>query len=137
MHRGAPRGRRTIVVRLVELICHTVKMSYEILRHVPFPYPGGRFPAALGAVVQRTVLQGAEPARVVVHDDEGDWLVSDGINDPNGNSALVYIAHLAEADPSIQELAGMPERKVAWRNHVDEPWTIEDHSYPDEQCDEA
>jgi hypothetical protein len=50
---------------------------------VPFPFPDGQFPSELGAVIQRTVLDGTEPARVVIHADEGGWLVGDGVNDPN------------------------------------------------------
>jgi len=58
-------------------------------RDVPFPFPDGRFPASLGAVVQRTVASGELPALVVIHDDENDWLVGDGVNDPDADSASI------------------------------------------------
>ena len=37
-----------------------------MFQHLPFPFEGGRFPSSLGAVVQRTVLSGEQPAREVV-----------------------------------------------------------------------
>jgi hypothetical protein len=41
-------------------------------RHINFPLPEGRFPTALGAVIQRTVLDGLLPARYVAHTLEND-----------------------------------------------------------------
>lgn len=52
-------------------------------QHLPFPYEGDELPAELGAVVQRTVLDGVEPAREVIHTPEGSWCVGDGTHDPN------------------------------------------------------
>jgi hypothetical protein len=110
-------------------------MADEVVSGVPWPYPGGRFPDALGAVVQRTVLDGEEPARAVVHDSDDDWLVSDGVNDPNlpGAAVLVCIRHLADADPTLAALADMPPGTVARRADRDDPWTFEVHAYPDDE----
>ena len=84
-------------------------------------------------IVQRTVLDGQEPARSVVHDAYGDWLASDGVSDPNVHDAsiLVCMHHLVERDPSIEPLATMPPGTVAWRNNADDPWTFEKHAYED------
>jgi hypothetical protein len=54
----------------------------EMFQRLPFPFDGDEFPAALGAVIQRTVLDGSEPAREVIHTPDGSWLVGDGISDP-------------------------------------------------------
>jgi hypothetical protein len=62
----------------------------EVFQHLPFPFEGGVFPEKLGAVVQRTVLDGHEPAREVVHADDGSWLVGDGVNDPNPPGASAW-----------------------------------------------
>jgi len=51
----------------------------EMFQHMPFPFPDGRFPDSLGAVVQRTVLSGDFPAREVVHTPDGSWLIGDGV----------------------------------------------------------
>ena len=77
--------------------------SNEMFRELPFPYPGGVFPKQLGAVVQKTVLSGEEPARLVIHTQDNSWLVGDGINDPNEPGACVatHIWHVIEKDRSV------------------------------------
>ncbi len=109
-------------------------MSGHILRNVDFPFPDARFPDLLGAVVQRTVLTGEEPARVVIHDEHNDWLVGDGVNDPNlpGASVLACISHLAEDDAAVAGLATMPIGHAATRESPDKPWTITPHEWPDD-----
>ncbi|MGC5054710.1 hypothetical protein ACLQ2S_25030 [Micromonospora sp. DT48] len=106
-------------------------MTHEVVRGVAWPYPGNRFPQHLGVIVQRTVLEGTEPARSVVHDAEGDWLVSDDVNDPNGNAVLVCMEHLVAADGTIAELAAMPPGTEAWRPNPGEPWRLQQHTYTD------
>ncbi|TDW71096.1 hypothetical protein EV653_5168 [Kribbella pratensis] len=54
----------------------------EMIRHLPFPFDDQGFPNTLGAVVQKTVLSGEQPAREVIHAPDGSWLVGDGVNDP-------------------------------------------------------
>jgi hypothetical protein len=109
-------------------------VGVEIVRGIAWPYPDGRFPEALGVVVQRTVLEGREPARAVVHDADGDWLASDQVNDPNepGAAVLVCMRHLVDDDPSLGELATMPPGTVAWRAGHGDAWTFDEHRYPDE-----
>ncbi|HEX5996515.1 MAG TPA: hypothetical protein VFY84_15350 [Jiangellales bacterium] len=109
-------------------------MSAEGFRHVAFPFEGDRFPPHLGAVVQRTVLTGQEPARVVIHDEDNDWLISDGVNDPNlgGASVVACISHIAAADPAVAALATLPLGHVAERDEQHLPWTISVHAWPDE-----
>jgi len=74
--------------------------DHEVFRHLPFPFKDARFPAELGAVVQRTVLDGAEPVRVVIHTDDGSWLVGDGVNDPSLPGAVLVsgMIHVVERD---------------------------------------
>ena len=50
----------------------------EMFRHLPFPFENERFPIKLGAVVQKSVLTGEQPAREVIHAPDGSWLVGDG-----------------------------------------------------------
>lgn len=100
--------------------------TQNMLRQVPWPFEEGRFPALLGAVVQRTVLSGAEPVRLVLHDDEGDWCVGDGINDPNEPDACVatHMSHVVEHDPAVAELATMPPGNKATRSTAGGPWVL-------------
>ncbi len=50
----------------------------EMIRHLRFPSPGGSFPAELAAVIQRTLLDGPEPAREDIHGAENSWMVGPG-----------------------------------------------------------
>lgn len=97
-----------------------------MFRQLPFPFRDGRFPDELGAVVQRTVLSGALPAREVVHAPDGSWLVGDGVNDPNlpGASVATHMSHAVERNSSIAELATMPPGHLASRSGPGEAWTV-------------
>jgi hypothetical protein len=48
----------------------------EMIRYLPFPFPRGSFPAELGAVIQRTVLDRRELAREVIHSAENSWMAA-------------------------------------------------------------
>lgn len=100
--------------------------SQEMFRHLPFPFEDERFPAGLGAVVQKTVLTGEQPAREVVHTPDGSWLVGDGVNEPNtpGTSVATHIAHVIALNSSIATLASMPPAHIAERSGPGEPWRI-------------
>lgn len=106
----------------------------ELLRDLPHPFPEDRFPAGLGAVVQRTVAGGELPALVVIHDMDNDWLVGDGVNDPNSYEAsgLYHLRHIVDADPTLEETATLPLGHIAWRGSRDEPWTVEEFQYPED-----
>ncbi|MGW4222919.1 hypothetical protein ACWEG1_05625 [Streptomyces bauhiniae] len=87
------------------------------------------------AIVQKTVSEGRFPALVVVHDDEGDWLVGDDTHDPNetGASHLVHLAHVLAHDPSLAALADLPLGHVATRHSAGDPWIIGTWSYEEEE----
>ena len=106
-----------------------------MVQHLPFPFPDGRFPAELGAVVQRTVLDGDEPAREVVHTADGSWLVSDGVHDPNepGAAVATHIWHAIERNSSIAQLATLPPGHVATRTDPGHGWVVAQHEWPDDQ----
>jgi hypothetical protein len=50
----------------------------EMVQRLPFLVEGDEFPAGLGAVIQRTVLDGSEPARVGIHTPDWLWLLAGG-----------------------------------------------------------
>ncbi|MGW4644682.1 hypothetical protein ACWEN6_39665 [Sphaerisporangium sp. NPDC004334] len=105
----------------------------EVTRHHVHPFNDARFPADLGAVVNRQVAGGQVPALVVIHDDEGDWSVGDGETDGDvGNSIVLHISHVDAQDPTPGETAMLPAGHVAWRPSASNPWIIEPWAYPDE-----
>ncbi|MFE6747345.1 hypothetical protein ACFVGM_15935 [Kitasatospora purpeofusca] len=108
---------------------------HPVVQHAPFPFPDGRFPRNLGAVVQRTVAEGHLPALVVIHDDEGDWLIGDGVNDPNlpDASGIYCISCIAEHDPSVSETADLQPGSAAHRDGPGLPWTVRPFSYEDDE----
>jgi hypothetical protein len=95
-------------------------------RHVDFPFPDDRFPGELGAVIQRTVLEGRLPARYVAHADDNSWMVGDDVNDPNvdGASCAAHIRHVVDLDPTLEALATLAPGFQA-RRSGQEPWVIE------------
>src|SRR5687768_14557825 len=101
---------------------HRVDNGLEMFQHLPFPFEEDRFPNELGAVVQRTVLSGDQPAREVIHAPDGSWLVGDGVNDPNppGSSIATHMAHAIERNSSIAQLANMPPGRIAQRSEAGE-----------------
>lgn len=105
----------------------SVSEPAEVFRRLPFPFEGGVFPEALGAVVQLTVLHGIEPAREVVHAHDGSWLVGDGVNDPNvdGACTVTHIWHAIERNSSIGELATMAPGTMARRDGPGSEWRTE------------
>lgn len=87
----------------------------------------------LAGVVQRTVVRGELPARVVVHDDEGDWLIGDGVNDPNeeGACGIFHFTHIVRMDPSLMEVLDIPVGYAAFRESGSSPWEISPWRYED------
>jgi len=100
-------------------------------RRPPFPFVGDVFPPTLGAVIQRTVLDGSQPARIVIHDANGDWVVGDGINDPNlpGASVASHIGHVLDRNTSVASLADLPLGFVAEREDPGKAWVVSPHLY--------
>ncbi len=105
----------------------------EMLQYLPFPFDRDEFPARLGAVVQCTVLDGVEPARQVIHAEDGSWLIGDGVNDPNGVGASIatHIWHAIERNSSMATLATTPPGHIATRANSGDEWIITWHERPD------
>ncbi len=95
-----------------------------------------RFPDGLGAVVQWTVAREELPALIVIHDSDGDWLIGDGVNDPNeaGACGIVHIRQVANVDPTVEQTATLPPGHYAHRPAGDQPWTISPWRYPSESA---
>ncbi|MGW7824514.1 hypothetical protein ACWGLF_42050 [Streptomyces puniciscabiei] len=89
-------------------------------------------PDAAG-VVQRTIINGELPALIVVHDDEGDWLIGDGVNDPNEDEAcgIYHLSHVLRLDGSVAEALTIPIGYAATRESVSAPWEVAPWEYKD------
>jgi hypothetical protein len=98
----------------------------EMFRSLPWPFEGDMFPAQLGAVVQRTVADGTEPAREVIHASDGSWAISDGVNDPNLRDAAIaiHIEHVIARNSSVATLASLPPGHIAKRSGPGDPWRV-------------
>jgi hypothetical protein len=103
----------------------------EMFRHLPWPFPDGRFPTQLGALVQATVLSGEQPARLVIHSSDNDWLIGDGINDPNGpgGSIATHLGHVLNGNSSLATLADLPPGWEATRTAPGSPWHRTTHAW--------
>ena len=105
----------------------------EMIRFMPWPFADHVFPRELGAVVQRSVLDGTRPALVVVHSGIGDWAIGDGIDDPNVPGACVatHIWHAIEHNSSVAQLADLAPGDEARRRSPTDPWVITTADIPD------
>jgi hypothetical protein len=104
-----------------------VSDSHEMFQSLPWPFDEDRFPASLGAVVQRSVLDGKLPALIVGHTTDGGWYVGDGLNDPNlpGEVVATHIGHVIERNSAVALLATLPPGHEARRRSPGEAWRIE------------
>jgi hypothetical protein len=100
---------------------------------VPWPFTGDKFPLDLGAVVQRTVLDGIRPALLVAHFPNGAWAIGDGVDDPNvpGASIATHIWHAIRQNSSIEALTSLPPGHEARRRWPGDPWVIEKVEFED------
>lgn len=87
----------------------------------------------VAGVVQKTVIYEGLPALVVVHDEDGDWLVGDGVHDPNedGVCGVFHLAHLVQRDTTLVEAFRIPAGFAATRESAHAPWIISPWSYSD------
>lgn len=106
----------------------------DMMRRVPWPFPEDRFPDDLGAAVQRTVLEGSLPALFVAHAADGDWMVGDGVNDPNepGSTVATHMRHVVARDTGVDALATLPPGRRADRQSAADPWVVSDFTYEDD-----
>lgn len=80
----------------------------------------------LGALVQVSVMSGAQPALEVIHEWDGSWTVSDGVSDLDmpGQSVATHLSRAAMWDESIAGLASMEPGRVARRSDPGQAWQI-------------
>lgn len=68
------------------------------------------------------IMQQGHPILRVVHDEDGDWQFLCGGAHSESDAMLVSLKRVYEKDPSIGELASLPQGKVAVRNNPGCAW---------------
>jgi hypothetical protein len=63
------------------------------------------------------------PILLVTHDaDDGSWQFLCGTMDETSDGRVVGLGRLCDRDPSLLELADLPEGSRAWRERAGAPW---------------
>lgn len=81
-------------------------------------------PANLPVFICSHIYQNTKPVLLVSHED-GDWqfLCGEG-HDKNEKPKVVCVSHLVERDPTLNEIADIPEDYEAERSHLGADWII-------------
>jgi hypothetical protein len=73
------------------------------------------------------VLENGKPITIVLHDkDDGSWKFYSKEDNMNSNQKviLVSLADMLMIDPSLGEVAHLPEGGIAVRNNIGEAWNF-------------
>jgi hypothetical protein len=74
-------------------------------------------------ITLKRILRGAMAVRLVTHDeDDATWQFLDGEHVFEDDAVLVCLGEMVQFDPSLGELADLPEGWYAWRTAASEPW---------------
>jgi hypothetical protein len=73
----------------------------------------------------RPVLQGGHPILLVTHDRNGDWQFLCGTTNRSEDGQVVSLAAILERDPTVAEVADLPEGSQAQREQKGAPWKRE------------
>ena len=80
-------------------------------------------------ITTRQVMEQSWPILLVTHNAEEprgwQFLNGHGDTDDKENGIPVHVEHVIERDPSLNELADLPEGWRAWRPTEDDPWIRE------------
>ena len=81
-------------------------------------------PENVATVTVEQIICGNEPILLVCRDaEDGGWQFLTGEIVEVANAMLVGLKHIVEIDPSVVELADLPEGWSATREFVGGPWT--------------
>lgn len=86
-------------------------------------------PKNVACITLWNILRDHAPVLLVTHDaDDGSWQFLDGSDLVNAKPAVVGLANMVKLDPTLLELADLPEGWRAWRSACGAPWTREKKS---------
>ena len=77
----------------------------------------------VAVITLRQILEGSAPILHVSHDEEdGGWQFLTGDTPAETDAKVVALSTIVRIDPSVVELADLPEGWVAVREAPDAPW---------------
>jgi len=80
---------------------------------------------ALGVLTTKRVLNGA-PILLVSHDaDDGGWQFLCGTTNDPSEGRIVHLSDILALDPTVNEVADLPEGWVSFRSNVGGVWRRE------------
>jgi hypothetical protein len=80
-------------------------------------------PEETAVISLHRILRGECPLLLVTHDeDDGLWQFLDGQHVFEEDAAVVGLGEMVQFDPSLYELADLPQGWYAWRATPDRPW---------------
>ena len=81
-------------------------------------------PPETEVITLERILHGQSSILLVTHDaEDGTWQFLDGEHVFEEDGAVVCLGEMVGIDPSLAELADLPEGWFAWRPNPGEPWT--------------
>jgi hypothetical protein len=90
----------------------------EVMNEWPFQDPPNT--AVLTTV---DILDGRQPILLVTHDaDDGGWQFLPGSGVPLADARVVALKNICHRDPSVREVADLPEGWRAWRDKPAARW---------------
>lgn len=83
-------------------------------------------PRDLAVITVRQVLDGSQPVLYVYHDaDDGGWQFLTGLTVETSDAKVVSLGSMVLRDPSLAQIADLPEGYVATRSSLGAPWKPE------------
>ena len=80
-------------------------------------------PTNTAAITTRSVMEQGAPILLVTHDlEDGGWQFLCGTTEDPTEARVVGLGRICARDPSLLELADLPEGWRAWRTDVMAPW---------------
>jgi hypothetical protein len=81
-------------------------------------------PPNTAAITLRSIAFHGAPILLVTHDQEdGQWQFLDGSDAPDPQDAcIIALSNVLALDPSIQQIADLPEGWIAHREHAGSTW---------------
>ena len=74
------------------------------------------------SITTRQVLEGAPILHVTHDEDDGSWQFLCGTTNDPADARVVGLGRMYARDPSVGELADLPEGWMAWRDSPELPW---------------
>jgi hypothetical protein len=89
--------------------------------NTPWPF---QEPTNFGVFCSRAIFEAGKPIVLVAHDDDGSWQFLDGEPIRPGDEPVhVCLEEVYCLDPTVSEVANLPQGWLAERSGPTEPWS--------------